>query len=352
MHELLLVLNLPGKLFYLLYAILIFVCYLALLLWFVWMRKEVPRPLPPIPEEPDPVKMAYIRGKEYDLLQTGMYAAFEVLLMKLFVRGYLHLHPKGILAASNGPSPRHLDKPLRQLYNCLDKGKVKLPRTLFGSSKVQKLMSSVCHKYEEWAQAAFSIKRRSPRMARIFRPFCAGVLLTLLALGGAKFLYALFQGRANVLLLLQVMLFAIVLFSTLFLAASSETDLLSDSKPRKERYLESLQLAFSGLQKRRKSRRQQDERSLLLTLGVFGSSVFRRAPYVDFRVLMNRYEEEPVVEELDDEFMAETGSYFLTFLEDVVTEIVMESSNSDEDGMGCGGCGGGGGVGCGGCGSR
>ncbi len=299
--------DMPGPRFLLFYAMVIVLTVVG-----CWLARRSSDPTttlapPPVPPNPDPYEVAYLRGGENEVTRVA--------ILSLIQRGYLRATqtPKHLLAsageehlahAPDHPDPRHLTPMERAVFGWF--ATAHTAGEIFQSTELTSRIQAYCLPYDshlksqrllmppEASQSAWNIGRTGA--------------LVILGLGGYKLALALMKGRTNVAFLILMGLLSLVP-----LVLVCRTPRISS---RGRAYLERLQLAFDRLKGRAASLAQGGvDPNLLLLVGLFGVGVLAGTPYDYYQKMFHK-----------------------------------AASSGGSCGGGCGSCGGGGGDGGGGCG--
>lgn len=305
--------NLPGPDFL---AFYILVCFVTLLLcWGIRRSADPAGALPPlpIPSEPDPYEVAYLRGGANEVTRTAIFTLLQ--------RGYLQptVHPNPLLRvfssqwlerSPKAPDARHLASIEQRVWEWVTVPRD--PTEAFRSGGLASQIEPLCAAYERRLRDEQLLA--TPSM--VGAAWRAGLLgaLVILGLGSYKLAIALSRGRTNVLFLIAVAIVStIILIGVLNIPRQSR---------RGRKYLEQLQLAFEQYRQRvgRLTASAVDP-ILPLLVGLFGVSVLAGTPFDYYQQMFHR------------------------------------AASSSSCGGGCGSCGGGSscsggscGGGCGGCG--
>ena len=265
--------------------------------------------IPPIPQNPDPYEIAYLRGGPNELARLVM---FDLVRM-----GYAEISEKGIRRCEPHPPATALIELQRAVFKKITTHKI--PANLFKTENLREVVSHFCQDYE--------LHLRRERL--IAEPDARSKALIVWGIGAAlivglciyKLSASLADDHYNV-------------FFMLTMAAVSTLILYFVCRPRRlsargRKYLERLQAAFASLPTRAKVQGSRAalaaDPTTLLLVGVFGIPALAGTPF---------------------------DSYHRTF-----TQSTPSGGGSCGGGCGSGGCGGGGcggggcgGGGCGGCG--
>ncbi len=318
--------NMRGPKFLSFYITLAGVSVIIIAIAKYWVEKGRSGPLPPVPPEPDPLEIGFLRG--------GLFEVFNQLLFELVHRGFLNRKADGLVQARRGPSARHLDKPMRKIFDAFDKDKVLKPKDALKDKKVMKELESICAPYIEWAKREELLTPRT--RINNFKILRNTIVLSVLSVGGFKLFTALSRGRHNVGFLILLM----VVFAVIGWSIGGNFSRLSR---RGRRYIENLQLAFARLEDQESIWAERDDEALLLAYGVFGASIFAVGTYAFFHDMVHHA--------AYDAAMASASAAYSDHLTDWSWSSSSCSSSWGSSGGGCGSsCGSSCGSGCGGCG--
>lgn len=278
------------------------------LLWFFSRRVDATtgQPVPPVPTEPDPYAIAYLRG---GLGEVARVAVFE-LLQREYIEG-----KEGIFKeTAKHPGLRHLHGVPRIAYDWLKTKGSLTAREVFSSrglvTQLEGQAESELRRPLEADQLLVNSHSKSLR-----RRWAGAATALMLGLGGYKLAVALTKGYTNIVFLVLMLIFALVASIVTALSMPSLT-------LRGRKYLDALNLAFDQLTHRPEAR--QESSYLPLMVGLFGVSALGGTSFAYYADDLERMQQ--VAQASGDAGLASCGSS-------------------------CGGGGGGCGGGCGGCGS-
>jgi uncharacterized protein (TIGR04222 family) len=301
--------NMPGPSFLALYAV---VCGLLLLACWAWGRLSDPSGSPPpVPENPDPYEIAWLRGRENEVIRLAVFDLVQRGCLRVTTkRGWWWFSSAQQMIEQDPDEPPPGD-PTPIQRTVLDHFVVpQSPGDLFKSSLPGDLRWLCAELYEEPLAEADLVPSEAQVASLHLAGFLAGVAIV--GLGAYKLTVALLEGRWNVWFLI-----AMGIASLVALFHVCRTPSLTRAG---RQYLERLQTAYAGLRDR--ASRGSEEAGpdaaadplLLTVVAVYGVQALDGTAYAPMHEMFHR------------------------------------SANS---GGGCGaGCGGGdgGGGGCGGCG--
>lgn len=251
-----------GPDFLLLYGGILFVTLVAVALL---VRRDATygQPPPPVPLQPDPYEIAYLRGGVNEVLRLAVFSLIQ--------RGYLEVETgtvKKIRQNALSPDPNVLPPIERTVFNHFIAEST--AKELF-RSELPALVKSYCGDYElklltENLLSPAGTRDRAKRIG-----ISAACLI--LGLGGYKFYAALENGHYNVGFLTLM-----GLVSLFILAFICQTSRLSC---RGRLYLDSLRRAFDRLRLQKAQITAPDtfDPSALLLVGVFGMAALMGTPY-------------------------------------------------------------------------
>jgi uncharacterized protein (TIGR04222 family) len=270
--------NMYGPTFLLLYA-----CVIAITLFVCWLRVQPDstsyRALPPLPQQPDPYEIAYLRGGENEVLRLAIFSLLQ--------RGYLQMDA----AASLGTSRQRLSQtdaaPPASALSPLERqvmAAFSTPREakdLFQSTLPDRIAAH-CAGYAQKLQVE-RLLLSPEENARRWQTGRLGALV-IVGLGGYKLFAALTKGHHNVGFLLLMGLFALI-----FLAALCRSERLS---PQGKEYLARLQQAFGRLKMMPLAPAAEGAASggqeALLLVSVFGVGALAGSVYAPFAQIFHR----------------------------------------------------------------
>lgn len=268
--------NMPGPQFLMLYGIVVAITLFGCWLWVHKHDSTKGLPLPKIPDQPNPHKVAFLRGGENEVTR--------LVIFDLIQRGYLKLtepkkflifetQPPQIKRALKHPSSRHLSAIELEVFNFF-------PSPRAAKEIFESLPNRMGSYYENWREELErSQLLTSSTGAKFALPAALVGSLIIVGLGGVKLAVALSKGRTNVGFLILI-----GLISLLLLIPICRLPRLTQLG---KRYLEELQLAFGRLQDRVKTSAglavsDEPDPALLLTMGVFGVTILEGTAYSSF----------------------------------------------------------------------
>ncbi len=304
--------NMTGPSFLLLYSL---ICLSFLFFsWLALRRSDRSRELPPLPinSEPDPYKIAYLRGGEKEVVRVAIFDMVQ--------RGFLLVHNGKVEQSPDAPSTRHLDGLQQLLFE-----NISYPTSPDELTQTHRLLLEIqqfCKEFRrECVQERLLISGVSRQLSRSLK--YVGLIL-FLGLAAYKIGVALSRGRSNVLILI-----ILTIVWSVWLVSVTTLPRLS---VRGKDFLDRLSLAFSQIQQRiQHGEIVEGDPDYLFAVGLFGTAVLAGT---SFAMLHDLFYHPMAI-----------GSTF--------DHIYMDSYNSCGSGCsgGCGSsCGGGCGGGCGGCG--
>jgi uncharacterized protein (TIGR04222 family) len=298
-----------GPHFLVFYGIVIAITLLGCALVVHVSRSEPGLPPPPVPPEPDPYEIAYLRG--------GVNELTRAVVFNLIQRGYLCVEEEKkrlgsteqrILHHPKHPDPRHLSAPERRAFDWF-----RTPHTVaeIFRADLPSLIEPYAASYEQSLRAQGLLADPEQQGSGCGTWLTGAAVIA--GLGGYKLAVAVARGRHNVGFLILMGIVGLVLLGAVCFRSRRLT-------ARGQAYLRQVQLAFEGLKRRAPHLAPGvPDPALALLVGVFGVAALTGTPY-DYYNRMFRQSE----------------------------------SSGGSCGSGCGSsCGGGGcgGGGCGGCGS-
>ena len=297
--------NMYGPHFLLLYAAVAVVGLAAL--WFLPRRDATSgEPAPPVPSEPDPYAVAYLRG--------GLHEVSRVAVVELLQRRYLTSRKGVFKKGKKAPSLRYLEGIPRVAYDWFKAKRKRSVREVFDPMGVPTaLREQVEPALRQPLEADRLLATAQTRRRRRWLTALAAVLL--LVLGVYKLTVALTKGYTNVLFLVLLLVVSLAVSVVIVVKLPRTT-------ARGRKYLDGLSLAFRQLEK--SSGTASKSACLPLLVGLFGSSALSGTSYA-FHT--------GELEQLRHTAQSNDGIF------------------STSCGSSCGGGGGGCGGGCGGCGA-
>ncbi|AFY44145.1 TIGR04222 domain-containing membrane protein [Nostoc sp. PCC 7107] len=264
-------------------------------------------PLPSIPSNPDPYKIAYLRGGESEVIR--------LVIFNLLQDGYLQINKDTIEQSTTYSYADNLSIIERHVFDYFV-----FPK-LANQTLSDTISNTIIHKFwcETYEESLLNEQLLLPKTARdLAKTISTLGSCIILGLGSYKLSIALLKGYNNVLFLIIIGLVYWIIF--ILLSYPSRRTQLG------ERYIKQLQQSFIQL-KNRIIRTISDDRNdtdlnMLLPVAIFGVEILHGTSYTDFA--------------------------------NIFAPLVTSHNAGGSSGGGCGGCGGGGGGGggggCGGCG--
>ncbi|MBD2474376.1 MULTISPECIES: TIGR04222 domain-containing membrane protein [Nostocaceae] len=262
-------------------------------------------PLPSIPTNPDPYKIAYLRGGESEVI--------SLVILNLLQDGYLQINQDTIEQSTTYSYPDNLSLIERQVFDYFV-----FPK-LASQTLSYTISNTIIHKYwcETYEESLLNEQLLLPKTARdLAKKISVLGSCIILGLGGYKLSIALLKGYNNVFFLIIIGLIYWIIF--ILLSCPSRRTQLG------ERYIKQLQQSFIQL-KNKIIRTISDDRNdtdlnMLLPVAIFGVGILHGTSYTDFAKIF-------------------------------APLFTSHDTGGSDGGGGCGGGGGGGGGGgCGGCG--
>lgn len=312
----------PGMLFLLFYGATILLTAIIIKIsksGFDWTRKI---PLPLIPQNPDVLELAFLRGGENEFARTLVFA--------LIHKGFLTLTKNGnnasIVLAENQPDWNTLSVLERNVLPWFQV--TRQTKEIFNSYGLLNILKPYSAEYErKIAQSNFLLPSDVAAKIRITASI-AGLILVVL--GAYKIFIALLSGRTNVLFTVVLIVITIVVFWIL----GKSTRLSSLGK----KYIKAVQQTFEGLQERIQNSNFSTGNSasvfstvdpFLLAVGVFGVGALAGTMYYEYGESFYRASS-------GDSWDSSSGCGSSCSSGD------SGCSSGSSCGSGCGGCGGGG----------
>lgn len=322
--------NLPGPYFLIFYGFVITSAAIALKIIKSRLDFTAQMPLPPIPSEPDPFEIAYLRGGANELARAATFALSQKGLVEISQNG----KDTWFQQTANANPPR-LNPLERAVFNYFSEPRK--PKELFQKSGLKEVLQPFASTYEARLAAQHFLtdaatKSQIGKLSLAFAAIVAG-------LGIYKIIAAVLYGYSNYwYLIISCMIGSIIL-----LAMSNAPRLTEHGK----QYLDRLQLAFEKFRYSAKpatfNKNQAPANSfaavdpLLLGVGIFGTAALAGTAYDSYNQAFHKSQQ------------AQSSSGGSGCGSGCGTSTDASSCSSGGDGGG--GCSGGGcGGGCGGCG--
>ena len=267
-----------GPYFLLFYAVVV-----ALVLASAWLLMRAQdwtgrMPLPPVPAEPDPYEIAYLRGGEMEVAETAIFSLMQ--------RGYLQAteRPDGTSfertpeAAQAERLPQLERRVLEWFSTPRRRGEIFEPLGL------RYEVRGGCVQYEQKLRREHLLTPQ--HMEKISRLVWLSGAFVIAGLGGYKLIIALSRGRFNVVFLIIMCLVALALLRAVSRLPKSRLS------RRGRQYLDRLQMAFAQLRDRYRQPPQLTETQparfansfdpTLMLVGAFGVASLAGTPYEDY----------------------------------------------------------------------
>ena len=280
--------NMYGPHFLLFYGVVIVLTLVGC--WWTLRRRDLTGvlPVPPVPSEPDPYEIAYLRGGEEEVTR--------VVMLSLTQRGYLQASTSRIEHALNHPDLRHLSEIERAVFDWFSS--LRATEGIFQSKEYPSRINAYCGRYQQRLQSEQLIMpeeserlimpeedesdtrtlMRSPSqmLVEAWKKVRFAGVAVILGLGGYKLAVALARGRYNVFfLIIMAVVGLIVLFKTCRLPRITR---------RGRAYLERLEQVFGQLKDRpATSAASAADMTLPLVVGLFGSAVLAGTAFDYYR---------------------------------------------------------------------
>jgi uncharacterized protein (TIGR04222 family) len=260
-----LVADMYGPLFLFFYGCIVILTFIACKLMLSRVDYTALMPAPPVPANPDPYEIAYLRGGENETVRAVVF--------DLIRRNFLQINRNtGLIQRVAAPPDRHQLPALpRRVFDWFvaphEAGNI------FKAGGLASQIKPFCVAYEQRLQDEKFLTPADVRAAA--RKVMLIGLLNVIALGGYKLFVALAKGHRNVGFLLVMVIAAVVA-----IAVACRVPRLSK---RGALYLERLRSAFERLIHQPRARTAAEMNSLDPTLpllvGVFGVTVLAGTPY-------------------------------------------------------------------------
>jgi uncharacterized protein (TIGR04222 family) len=255
--------DLPMSQFLFLYAIIIGVS----LAWCWWAVRHLDGteglPVPPVPVDPDPYEIAYLRGGRNEVARTAVCGLLQ--------RGFLTANrSRGVWwleRCRQAPDPGHLVPLERKLFNgMMDPSRVACSRW---SRRQVAAMNVACAPYKQRLLEAHllndaSIRRTAWRLG-------VTVAVTIVCLGAYKLAIEISRGPTEVRPLILLAIAALILLPRVL-----RPPRLSSLG---RRYLKRLQLAYGPLREPTALTLAGDDMTMLLVIGAFGVEPLAATPH-------------------------------------------------------------------------
>ena len=267
--------KMPGTLFLLFYGATILLTAIIIKIsksGFDWTKKI---PLPLIPQNPDALELAYLRGGENEFARTLVFA--------LIHKGFLTLTKDGntasIVLAENQPNWNTLSVLERNVLPWFQV--TRQAKEIFDSYGLLNILKPYSAEYErKITQSNFLLPSDVAVKTRITASIAG---LVLVFLGAYKIFVALLSGRTNVLFTVALIVITIVVFWVL--GKSARLSSLG------KKYIKAVQQTFEGLQERIQTSNFSGETPVaafragdpfLLAVGVFGVGALAGTMYYEY----------------------------------------------------------------------
>jgi len=295
--------NMPGPQFLVLYAVVMAATLSALWWWRRYWEPPMDSGLPPIPKDPDPYAMAYLRGQEREVARLAVF--------RLMQQGYLELTvaESFVRIAKSGDPPGEppamaMERRVLQYFS-----NPREPHAILSALRGD--VREQCKEYYRQFEPDDLVTTPAMKAAAMTGSLASGAII--LGLGGFKLWDAIDEGRRNVgFLVLMMTVATIVLVCLSWHRGATRLG---------QRYLDEIQRNFAGLtdfDDRSPEHASQTAAAGFLAMGIFGVGVLFGTQYSYFHRLFAKPARK-----------SSTGT-------------------GASGGGGCGGGGGGGGGGCGG----
>jgi uncharacterized protein (TIGR04222 family) len=299
--------DLPGPQFLFLYAVFAGIVIIAAVFFVDMQDTTGALASPPIPQDPDPYELAYLRGGVNEVIRTAIYALRQQRLIEIIEKGRIR-------ATGAAPGGFELTRLERRVFEAI--APAPLIAELFKGQNLRDDVERLCAAYRQrLAPQQLLTPPEVQRAARYALPIGIGLLV---AAAAYKIFAAILHGRSNLAFLFMEAAAACFLVYWLVRKTSS-----GNASKRGKAWLTQIQLAYSrhvasafgGGAANRDAAATALGASALFMVGLFGFSILKGTP---------------------DAALAQ--------------QFAASQSGGGDGGGGCGGGDGGGGGGCGGCG--
>lgn len=321
--------NLPGPYFLVLYGFVIVSAIIVFKIVKSRLDYTGKMPLPPIPAEPDPFEIAYLRGGTNELARAATFALNQKSLVEITQNG------KDIFiqqtAKANPPNLKPLERAAFNYYAAPRK-----PKELFQTNGLKEVLQPFATTYEARLAAQHFLTDAATKSAigKLSVAFAAGVA----GFGAYKLIVAILRGHSNY----DFLILMGIVGSIILLVMSRAPRLTAHG----EKYLERLQLAFEKFKfagiDAKANRAPQPAMSfsavdpVLLGVGIFGTTALVGSAFDNYNQAFHKTQQA----QNSAGGSSSCGSGCGTS---------SDSSSCSSGGDGGGGCSGGCGGGCGGC---
>ena len=318
--------NLPGPTFLILYAVVIVTALIIHKIVKSRIDFTAKMPLPPIPTEPDPFEIAFLRGGANELARSAIFALTQKNLLKITNSGNISWIERTEQIESVTLKPLE-----RTVYEWF--AQPRQPKEVFVKGGLTESLRPFTTTYE--ARLSSQQLLTNDEMKMRLRSWTYGLAIFILGLGGYKLVAAISNGYTNVFFLI---LFGVA--GTIILSAISNLPRLSKLG---ENYLERLQMAFSRLSSMPKPQTITTNNNfsavdpLLLTVGIFGTAALAGTAYDSYNQAFYKAQQNSAAGGASG-----CGSSCGTGSDCSSSSDSGSSDSGSSCGGGCGGCGGGG----------
>jgi uncharacterized protein (TIGR04222 family) len=273
--------NLPGPYFLVFYGFVIVSAVLAFRIVKSRLDFTAQMPLPPIPTEPDPFEIAYLRGGANELARAATFALNQKNLVEITENG------KDVwiqqTAKANPPNLKPLERAVFNYY-----AEPRKPKELFQKSGLKEILQPFAATYEARLAAQHFLTDEATKS--LVGKYSLAFAAVVAGLGVYKLIAALLYGYPNYWFL--VIIGAVGSFILLFMSGAPR--LTEHGK----KYLERLQFAFEKFKYAAKPvnliQNQQPATTfgaidpLLLGVGIFGTAALMGTPYDNYNQAFNK----------------------------------------------------------------
>ena len=320
--------NLPGPYFLIFYGFVIASAIIGFKIFKSRLDFTGKIPLPPIPAEPDPFEIAYLRGGANELARAATFALNQKALIEISQNGKDTFIQQ--TATANPPRLNPIERAVFNYYASPRK-----PKELFQTSGLKEILQPFASTYEARLAAQHFLTDDATKsfVGKTSLALAASVV----SLGVYKLIVAVLRGHSN-----YDFLIIMGIIGAIILLVMSRAPRVSELG---EKYLERLQLAFeklkfAGMYANPLQNQQQGVSfsavdPLLLGVGIFGTTVLAGSVFDNYNQAFHKSQQAQSTSGGSCGSGCGTSS---------------DSSSCSSGGDGGGGCSGGCGGGCGGCG--
>ena len=240
--------------------------------WLMVRRQDKTDQMPPlhIPQTPDIYEIAYLRGKENEVIRLS--------ILNLISQGYLQIISDKISKNPNSPDPGLLSELDKQIFAVCYNGME--AKDIFSNSSISNIATKYCQTYQYNLETKHLVTSEEVKQAA-WGIGTAGALL-LMCLSGYKISVAISQGRHNIGFLIFL-----TIVSLIVLIFAAKPPRLSK---RGRNYLEMLKQIFSNLSNKESlsSTSTYDPGMAPMAMAIFGVGILAGTSFDSFEHAFHR----------------------------------------------------------------